>query len=85
MAIKTDATAELAAVIEVARRRSMGQCDRHRPVLWRTRDTCFLAPVTDGETNPAAHGNISRHEECACGARRTTNINGPHFEQGRWH
>ena len=52
-------------------------------------DRGFNGPVTtetDGRyaQNPAAHGNITRIDACACGATRRTNINQGYREYGRW-
>lgn len=48
-----------------------------------TTDRPFSGPVSRFE-NPAAHGNICRHERCRCGATRRTNINGAWREAGEW-
>lgn len=53
-----------------------------RPIGW---DYCYTGPVSGGEYNPAAHGCITRTEECrACGARRSVNINQRFRERGCW-
>ncbi len=49
---------------------------------------CFTGDVSvwgKTDSNPAAHGNIVVHVECAhCGARRRENINGLHCEVSPW-
>lgn len=56
---------------------------RHRPVPRLTWTTCYRGSVS-WPGNPAAHGNITEHEVCACGATRAVNVNGLHVERGPW-
>lgn len=50
------------------------------------RDRAFAGAVAKGaDENRAAHGNITREEECRdCGATRSLNLNGRHAEVGAW-
>lgn len=52
-------------------------------VVTSIRERAFSHPVARDE-NPAAHGWITRTEECACGARREVNVNQAHREEGPW-
>ena len=56
---------------------------RHKAVT--DRDVCFSRCLRPRGCNPAAHGNINRIEECTCGARRETNLNGRHRESTGWY
>jgi hypothetical protein len=48
-------------------------------------DRPFAGPVVAAsDAHRAAHGNITRHATCACGASRRMNINGRHVEAGAW-
>lgn len=42
---------------------------QHRAIKAKTQTRCFVQPVA-WPGNPAAHGNITQHDVCACGARR---------------
>ncbi len=45
----------------------------------------FTGPAAKArKENPAAHGNVTHVERCACGATRETNSNGRHVERGGW-
>ena len=61
---------------------------KHEKIRQHGRDRGFTGsvavyPYTD--ENRAAHGGITRQEECvACGARRSLNINQCHVEYGTW-
>lgn len=57
---------------------------RHKHKAVYEEDRAFMYPVAAGEENPAAHGNITRHQWCSCGATRKVNINGRHREIGPW-
>lgn len=54
---------------------------RHFPSSIQIRS--FSGPVSRRET-PAAHGNVTEHQVCRCGARRRVNLNGGHREAGPW-
>jgi len=57
----------------------------HRALPEKTADgawTVCIAPRTC--THQASHGGFSRHEECGCGATRTSEINGAHETVGKW-
>lgn len=56
-------------------------CLRHYPK--HTRDRPFFGPVSRDE-NRAAHGCVTRVENCECGATRQVNVNGWHEETGPW-
>lgn len=46
---------------------------------------CFSGAVGPAaDQNPAAHGNVTEIETCACGAVRKRNVNGGHEEVGTW-
>jgi hypothetical protein len=57
---------------------------RHR--RFRTiRTSPYTGPVSQHQ-NLAAHGNVTRIDECSsCGARRDRNVNGVHVEKGTWY
>jgi len=44
----------------------------------------FFGGVSSARPNPAAHGNITVHDRCCCGATRLTNVNQMHIERGQW-
>jgi len=49
-------------------------------------ETDFTGPVpnpVDGE-RPEAHGNITLHQQCKCGATRQVNLNQQFAEIGTW-
>ena len=56
---------------------------RHRSRSSWEFDRGYSGPVAQPE-NPAAHGNVCRHQTCNCGATRRVNINGGHREAGEW-
>ena len=58
---------------------------RHASIRSLERETVYRGPTTSSDTNPAAHGNITRQETCRCGAVRWLNINGNHREAGNWY
>jgi hypothetical protein len=55
----------------------------HKHKAVRTIRRCFFGGVADRE-NRAAHGGICEISTCRCGATRSTNVNGPHIERGKW-
>lgn len=55
----------------------------HRHTVETSRTSCFSGPVSRDE-NPSAHGGITEHQTCSCGATRRININGGHVEKGHW-
>lgn len=44
----------------------------------------FTGPVRQFYQNPKAHGWMTLHQTCACGATRRINRNGTHTERGIW-
>lgn len=54
---------------------------RHKPV--RSHRAPYMGPVSHRAT-PEAQGGYTRVETCLCQARRSTNVNGIHVEQGAW-
>ena len=55
---------------------------RHRKVT--TKDVPFFGCCRHAQCNPAAHGGIAVITVCSCGATRTSNYNGNHYELGEW-
>ena len=55
----------------------------HRPA--RSSEVAFVGAVASACPTRAAHGNVTRREECGCGARRDVNVNGWHEEKGYWY
>jgi len=44
----------------------------------------FCGAIASAPQNQNAHGNITVHDRCRCGATRQTNVNQRHVERGRW-
>lgn len=76
-----DAVAMNEAQLERERRAKVAGCREH--VAIGSSERPYNGSVSRDE-NRAAHGNICIVETCACGATRSTNVNGLHFEQGVW-
>lgn len=55
---------------------------RHAPAV--SSERAWQGCVTPWACNPGAHGNITRREECSCGAHRAVSINGNHREAQHW-
>lgn len=61
----------------------------HKAVAAKATDRGWVACVTPAEcaSHPhrqEAHGNITRHDVCSCGAIRKTEINGGRRNRGPW-
>jgi len=57
----------------------------HKHKASTSRTTAFLGPVGPAEDqDPCAHGGVTEHQTCACGATRAINANGCHVEMGEW-
>lgn len=59
----------------------------HRHRVKHSHDRAFAGSIRDhrtGRENPRAHGNITREEECACGATRLSNLNAGATESTGW-
>ena len=54
---------------------------RHRV---KTEETYLYAHPVAWPENPSAHGNVTLHQTCSCGALRKINVNGRHREMGDW-
>lgn len=50
----------------------------------RTETGPFFFSQRPHDPNPAAHGDVTDHETCRCGAERWVNRNGQHEEAGDW-
>ncbi len=61
-----------------------GRRARHRHTVASFIVRGFSGPIAYARENRAAHGGSTRHEACACGARRSVNVNGLHVEAGPW-
>jgi hypothetical protein len=55
----------------------------HRHRVASTDYRPFVGPVAQPQ-NQAAHGNVTLHQGCRCGAVRRVNVNGHHAEYGAW-
>lgn len=58
---------------------------RHRHRVVETRTYGYSGPVCGADEDPRAHGGVRHVDSCSCGARRVTNSNGRHQEQGPWY
>jgi hypothetical protein len=62
---------------------------QHKAIPAKSQDRGWMYCVTPEECaarphRQKAHGNIVRHDECACGATRQTEINGGGRNYGPW-
>ena len=62
---------------------------RHQAVPAKSQDLAWTHCVTPAlcaalGMRELAHGNITRHDQCACGATRQTEINGGRYNYGEW-
>lgn len=44
----------------------------------------YCGPIESSRPNPKAHGWVTAHQTCSCGATRRVNRNGQQFEKGAW-
>lgn len=56
----------------------------HEAIPEKTETRCYSGSVNPWHENRAAHGGVTLHEECSCGAVRAVNSNGRHAENGEW-
>jgi hypothetical protein len=59
----------------------------HQHTVVESKDRPFSGCVADpgDECDPVSHGGVCIQERCACGARRHSNSNAGHVEEGDWH
>ena len=58
---------------------------KHEAVAGLTRQYPYRGPIEiPVRPNSKARGGVCVIEECACGARRSSNVSGDHTESGAW-
>lgn len=80
--VLSSARPRLTALVERKLTGRIAECASHKAI--KSVDRPFVGPVVRDQ-NRAAHGGVCVVETCRCGARRATNVNGSHQEEGAWH
>ncbi len=67
----------------------MAKKHEHKALSEQSTDRCWIYCVTPREcaANPRreeAHGNVTQHDVCSCGARRLAEFNGGRTNYGPW-